>query len=87
MRQPEPICDPRGNRDGPVGPGGDDPVDAECMCETLDRRLVLRRDEAAPVGEPEARGARVAVGDGEPDAARAGRFEQAELRRPSAYDE
>jgi len=68
----------------PVGARRDDPVDLERADEPLDRGLVLGREDAASVGEPEAGRARIAVDDGDPDPARAGRLEQAELSRPRA---
>ena len=60
-------------------PGEIDPVDLERAGEPLDRRLVLGREDAAAVGEAEAGRRRVAVDDGDPEAARARRLEQPEL--------
>jgi hypothetical protein len=48
--------------------------------EALDRDLVLRRDDRAPVGIPEARRSRVAVDRDHKQAALAGRREQPDLR-------
>ena len=52
--------------------------------QPLDRRLVLGREDAAAVGEPEAGRGRIAVDDGDPEAARARRLEQPELCGPGA---
>ena len=55
MRQPGALGDARGDADRPVGAGRDDPVDLERRRQALDRRLVLGREDAAAVGEAEAR--------------------------------
>ena len=79
VREAEALGDPRADADRPVGARRDDPVDVERVGEPLDRRLVLRREDAAAVGEPEAGRCRVAVDDGEPEPAPTRRFEQPEL--------
>ena len=75
MRQAEPLGDPRGDADRPVGAGGDQPVDSQGSRQALDRRLVLGREDAAAVGEAEARRRRIAVDDRHPNAAFAGGLE------------
>ncbi len=80
-RQAGPLGNAGGDAHRPVRARGDDPFDPERADEPLDRGLVLGREDAAAVGEPEARSGRVAVDDAEPDARLAGAFEQAELRR------
>jgi hypothetical protein len=84
MRQAEPLGDARGNGDGPVDPWRDDAVDAFCVGQPLEGRLVLGRDERAPVGVPEAERRRIAVGGDDEGSAPARGFEQPELRRPGA---
>ncbi len=84
MRQPGALGDPCGDADRPVGSRGDDPVDRERADEAFDRGLVLDREDAPAVGEPKPRSRRIAVDDGEPEAARARRLEQPELCRPCA---
>ncbi len=87
MRQPEPGGDPGRDGDGVVAAGRDDPVDLLGAGEPLDRRLVLDRDDRAPVGVAKARRGGVAVGrdDGEP--APACGLEHSELRGAGAEDE
>ena len=79
MRQAEPLGDPRRHGHGPVGSRRDDAVEVERGGEALDRGLVLGRDDAAAVGEPEAGRGGIAVGDRSPDAVRPRRLEQPEL--------
>ena len=67
--------------DGPVRAGRDDPVDLERAREAVDRRLVLGREDAAPVGEVEAGRRGVAVDRGDPEPARPRCLEQPELCR------
>jgi len=55
------------------------PVDPERPDEPLDRRLVLGREDAAAVGEPEPGRRRVAVDDGHPEATPARGLQQPEL--------
>ena len=80
MRQPRVLGDARRDRNGPIGAGRDDPVDRECEHEALDRGLVLGREDAAAIGVPEPRRARIAVDDGDPQPAGARGLEQPELR-------
>jgi hypothetical protein len=47
----------------------------------VDRRLVLGRDQRAPLRQPEAGGGRITVDGDDAQAARASRLEQSELRR------
>ena len=82
MREPGALGDPRRDADRPVGAGRDQPFDAERPDEPLDRRLVVRREDAAPVGETKPEGRRVPVDNGQPDPASASRLEQPELSRP-----
>ena len=84
MRQPGALGDPGGDADRPVGPGRDQSVDPERPGETLDRRLVLRRENAAPVGEAESGRRRIPVDDRQPDPARTCCLEQPELCRPGS---
>ena len=70
--------------DRPVGARRDQPVDVERADQPLDRRLVLGREHAAPVGEAEAGRRRIAVDDGEPEPAGARSLEQPELSRAAA---
>ena len=70
--------------DRPVGAGRDHAVDRERVDEALDRGLVLGREDAAPVGEPEAGRGRIAIDDGEPEATCPGGLEQPELCGPGA---
>ena len=84
MRQPEPGCHPCCDAHGPVGARRDDPVGSLCACETLDRLLVLGRDERPLVGEREPGCARVGVGSDHEQIAGPGRLEQAELSRAGA---
>ena len=53
VRQAEPLGDPRRDPDRPVDPRRDDPVDALGFGQPVDPRLVLGRDDRAPVGEAE----------------------------------
>ena len=76
--------DPRRDPDRPVRPWGDQPVDRHRPDQTLDRRLVLGREDAAAVGEREAGRSRIPVDDGEPDAPRTRGLEQPELSGPCA---
>ena len=62
MRQAEPLGDPGRDRDRVVGAGRDHAVDLLGPREPLDRRLVLDRDDRAPVGVAKAGRGRVAVG-------------------------
>ena len=80
VRQPSALGDPRGDADGPVGAGRDDPVDLERSDEPLDRGLVLGREDAAAVGEagsPGAPGSRSTTAVQTPRALRG--LEQSEL--------
>jgi hypothetical protein len=71
--------DPGGDAHRPVGAGSDHPVDRHRADQTLDRRLILGREDAAAVGEPEPGRRGIAVDDGEPDAAGTRGLEQPEL--------
>ena len=82
MRDAEPHREPRGDPDRPVDPGRDHAVHPLGEGQPLDRGLVLDRDERPLVGEPEARGRRVAVERDHLEPAPARGLEQAELRRP-----
>ena len=84
MRQSGALGDPRRQSDRPVGSRRDQPLDAEGSDEPVDRSLILRRQDAAPIGETEAGRGGVPVDDGEPDPASASRLEQPELCRPCA---
>jgi hypothetical protein len=79
MRQACPFRNPRRDGDRPVRAGRDDAVDPEGPDEPLDRRLVLGREDAAAVGEPEPGSAGIAIDHGDPEAARTRRLEQTEL--------
>jgi hypothetical protein len=79
MRQPCAVCETGGDRDRPVRPRRDDPVDVQCADVPLDRGLVLGGEDAAPVGVVEPGRGRIAVDDGDPQAARTRRLEQSEL--------
>jgi hypothetical protein len=79
VRPPGALLDARRHADRPVRPRGDDSVDREGGDQALDRRLVLRREDAAAVGEAEAGRGRIAVDDGDPQAAFVRRLEQPEL--------
>ena len=72
MRKPEAGRHARGDRDWPVDPRCDHPVDALGLGELSDQRLVLCRDDRAPVRVFEARrlGVAVAGHDEEPAVAR-----------------
>ena len=84
MGQAEPLGDPRGDPNGPVGSRRDDPVDRAGTGEPLDALLVLGRDQRPLVGEPEPGGERAPVGGDHHEAAGASGLEQAELRRAGA---
>ena len=56
MGEPRALGDPRGHSDRPVGAGRDQALDAEGADEPADRRLVVRRENAASVGETKAEG-------------------------------
>ena len=84
MRHPAAVRDARGNRDRPVDPGRDQPVDALGLRQPVDALLVLRGDERPPVGEGEPDRARVPVGGDDEEPVLAGGGEEAELRRPGA---
>ena len=82
VRQAEALGDARGDPDGPVGAGRDDPGDLAGAGEAVDALLVLGREHGALVGEGEADGLRVAVdGDHVEVGARPRGLEQAELGR------
>jgi len=72
------------DRDRPVRARRDDPVEVERAREPLDRRLVLRRDDAAAIRQTEPDRARVPVRDRSPHASRPGRLEQPDLCRPGS---
>ncbi len=82
MRQPRMLRDARCHADRPVGPGRDDAVDPQRAHEPLDRRLVLGREDAAPVGEREPGRTGIAIDHGDPQAARTRCLEQTELSGP-----
>jgi hypothetical protein len=82
MRQSEPRCDARGDAHGPVDARRDDPVDSLGRCEPVDARLVLCRDDRAPVRVLVSRRSRVTIGSDDVQAARLRSCEQAELGRP-----
>ena len=84
MRQPEAAGDSSCNRDRPVDPGRDQPVDALGAGEALDAGLVLGGDDGAPVGVAEARRGGVAVDGDHVQLARACGGQQAKLRRAGA---
>ena len=77
--EPRSLGDPRGDADRPVGAGRDHAVDPERRDEALDRGLVLGREDAPAVGEPESGRSGVAIDDRDPEVAGAGRLEQPEL--------
>ena len=79
MRQPGPLGNPRRDPDRPVRARRDDAVDPERPDEPLDRRLVLGRENAAAIGEPEPGSTGIAIDHGDPEAARTRRLEQTEL--------
>ena len=79
MRQAGALGDACRDPDRPVGARRDDPVDLERPDQALDRRLVLGREDAAAVGEPEAGRRRVAVDDGDPEPAFVRGLQQPEL--------
>jgi hypothetical protein len=84
MRQGCALGDAGRDRDRPVGARRDEPVDVECGDEPLDRRLVLRREDAAAVGVPEPGRRGIAVDDGDPQVEAVRRLEEAELRGAGA---
>ena len=84
MRQAEPLGDARGDPDGPVGAGRDDPVDVLGAREPVDAGLVLGRDERALVRVGEAGRRRVAVDGDHEEAALARRAQEPDLRGPGA---
>ena len=82
MREPEPLGDPGGDSDGPVGSGRDDPVDVLGPGEAVDARLVLGRDERALVRVGEAGRRGVAVDRDHEEVAFACRAQEPDLRGP-----
>jgi hypothetical protein len=66
---------------GPVDPGRDDPGDPLGTGKAIDPRPVLRGDDGAPIGIPEARRGGIAVGRDDIEASRPGGGKQAELSR------
>ena len=87
MRQSEPLGDPRCDRDRVVGAGRDHPGDLLGACQPVDRRLVLDRDDRAPVGVAEARRGGIAIDGDDAQVAPAGRREDAELGWAGAENE
>ena len=81
---PVPIGDPRGDRDGPVAPGRDDPVDRLRAHQAVERLLVLRRDERPPIRVLEAGRERIAIAGDHEQAALARGPQQPELGRSGA---
>ena len=75
------LGDARGDTDRPVGARRDDPVDPERAHQPFDRRLVLGREDAAPVGKRESGRPRVAIGHRHPQTTRTRSLEQTELSR------
>jgi hypothetical protein len=76
--------DARGDGDGPVDAGRDDPVHFLRAGELADRRLVLHRDDRAPVGVLEADRGRIAVAGDDEEAPFPGGTMEPELRGPRA---
>ncbi len=87
MGQTELGRDARGDRNRPVDPGCDHAVDLLGRGESLERRLVLGRDQCTPVGEREAGRSGIAVGGDHVELPPARRFEQTELSGPGAKHE
>ena len=81
MRQPEPVRDPRRDRDRKVDPGRDHAVHPLGPREPVDPALVLGRDDRPPVRVREAGRRGVAVDRDHEQPARPGGGEQAELGR------
>ena len=81
MREAEPLRDTSADRDRPVDPGRDQPVDAFGRSEPLDRRLVLGGDDRAAVGVAETGRGGIAVDSDHVQLARPRGREQSQLRR------
>jgi hypothetical protein len=73
------LGDPGGDRDRPVDPGRDQPVDPLGRGEAVDLRLVLDRDDRAAVGEAEPGGGGIAVDGDDEQPPVAGGLEEPEL--------
>jgi hypothetical protein len=84
MGQAETLGDSGSDADRPIRAGRNQPVDLERRGNPLDPRLVLGREQAAPVGMAKARGGGIAVDDGDPETSGARSFEQPELSRAAA---
>ncbi len=84
VANPEPFGDARRDRDRPVDARRDDAVDPFGLGERRDRRLVLGRDDGAPVCVLEAERLRVAVAGDDEDVALTRGAEQTELSRARA---
>jgi hypothetical protein len=78
--QPEAVGDAGRDSDRPVDSRCDQTVDALGLRETLDPELVLRRDDRAPVGEPEARRPGIPVSGDDEETLVASRGDETELR-------
>jgi hypothetical protein len=79
VRQADPVGDARGDRDRPVDPGRDDPVDVLRRDQPVDLRLVLDRDDRPAVGEAKAACGRVAIDGDDEQVPLTGGLEQTEL--------
>src|ERR1700722_8451958 len=87
MGDPELLGDPRRHRSRAVAPRGDEAARPERGGEALDGRLVLDRDDAAAVREPETGRAWIAVAGRGPDPERPRGPQKPELRRARSEDE
>jgi hypothetical protein len=87
MGEPKPVRDPRRDPDRPVVGRRDHSVDALGLGQPVQRRLVLERDQRAPVGVPEAGSGCVAIDRHYHQPAAPGGRQQPELLAPGAEDE